>query len=176
MYAHTHKGFVGCHVLAELQKTSPTTVFCVVRASTSVAGQERLVSQWDRCGYNKNDLTFDTLENTLGSSDGGGSSSSRGVGEGGRRVVVIPANLEDDQFGLTSQQYINLSQSVVTVIHVAAAVAFWSTYKESASNVVAMLAILKFCATTSNPKVREVFRIHIYPSTLNPAFDQNPPC
>ena len=128
-------GFVGSHVLSELLlalsndhevRERGGRVFCVVRASSVKNAERRLAKQFARSGYDQRRIVFEPLEKALDTGAGAGV----GAGQGELVVVVIAGSLEDERFGLSASDYSGLSMAVGSVIHVAAKVAFWSTYNE----------------------------------------------
>mmetsp|Transcript_83841 Transcript_83841/g.237035 ORF Transcript_83841/g.237035 Transcript_83841/m.237035 type:complete len:241 (+) Transcript_83841:3646-4368(+) len=150
-------GFVGSHVLSELLlalfndhevRQRGTRVFCVVRASDAQHAERRLAKQFAKSGYDERRIVFEPLAKAL---DTG---VSAGLGQ--VAVVVIAGSLEDERFGLSASNYSSLSMAVGSVIHVAAKVAFWSTYNEVETR--------RFALLTMSPRLPSVLILRPTPS------------
>jgi thioester reductase-like protein len=117
-------GFVGSHVLVELLARTDCDIFCVVRCEDAAHGHARLEAILKKLAL----WPLSTHE----------------------RIKIVPGSLDLPYFGLSLEQWLELSEQVQSVYHFAAKIAFWDEYHESVSNVQAMANIIRFC-TSSTP-------------------------
>lgn len=132
-------GFFGIYLLKELLKKTQAKIYCLIRKGEFESAPARLIK-----AINEYDLSNDVqLSN--------------------RRIVIIEADISNDAFGLSTQQYQSLSEKIDTIYHCGAQVNTMASYTHLRnSNVQGTIEIIKF-ATKSVDKA-----IH-YISTLSSA-------
>lgn len=114
-------GFVGVHVLAELLRSTPLRVICLVRAGQAESAALRL-----REALAAHRLSAPELAS---------------------RVEVLRGDLKEPRLGLDEARYARLARECDTVIHCAARVSLVRGYASlRADNVLATLGLLRFCA------------------------------
>jgi amino acid adenylation domain-containing protein/thioester reductase-like protein len=132
-------GFFGIYLLRELLKQTQAKIYCLIRKGEFESAAKRLIKS-----INEYDLS-----NEIQLSD--------------RRIVILEADISNDCFGISPQQYQNMAENIDTIYHCGAQVNTMASYTNlRSSNVQGTLEIIKF-ATTATDKV-----IH-YISTLSSA-------
>lgn len=118
-------GYLGIHILADFLEHDKGIVYCLVRGSDIEDSKERL----------KGLLRFYF---------GGRYLEDRCQEE--QRIKVICADLQKDDFGLDKPEYVELVENIHTVIHAAASVKHYGSYKYfDEANVGTTRRLVKFC-------------------------------
>ncbi|SDY59268.1 non-ribosomal peptide synthetase [Thermoactinomyces sp. DSM 45892] len=118
-------GFLGAHILHELLVTTSATLYCVVRG---VDGQEAEKRFRDKIRFYFPDLL---------------SAEQQGILD---RVHILKGDLTSEKFGLRSNEYENLCQTVDTVVNTAALVKHFGEYEEfRLTNVQSVEHAVSFC-------------------------------
>lgn len=118
-------GYLGIHILADFLEHDKGNIYCLVRGADIENSRERL----------KDLLRFYF---------GGKFLEDRRLEE--QRIKVICADLQKDDFGLSRPEYMELTENVHTVIHAAASVKHYGSYKYFDDvNVGTTRRLVKFC-------------------------------
>ena len=96
-------GFVGIHLLRELLTSTDSRVYCLVRAHDAAHAARRIIDAAGR--YEIGDLEME-------------------------RVVMVPGDLGEPEFGLAAAEFDELARTVDVVYHVGAMVNFIYPYEE----------------------------------------------
>lgn len=134
-------GFVGCFLLQQLLRTTDYTIHCLVRSSDSTS--------------------LDRLQEILQHARVWGSLSDKEK----ERLVVVPGDFSKPFFGLEKKEYDSLAEKIDVVFHVGAVVNHVLPYSEmKRENVVGTSEVIKFCATSRNPRLNFVSTISCIPN------------
>ncbi len=115
-------GFLGIHVLAELLKVDNIMVYCLIREDPSTSPENKLKNKFKY--YFGSDLS-----NLFGT-----------------RLFVMNGDITKENFGMSSEQYEFLGNSVYTVINCAALVKHYGNYSDFEKiNVTGVKNIVYFC-------------------------------
>jgi amino acid adenylation domain-containing protein/thioester reductase-like protein len=132
-------GFLGMYLLRELLKKTQSKIYCLIRKGQFESAPQRLIQT-----INQYDLSSE-----IQLSD--------------RRIVILEADISNDSFGISPQQYQSMAEKIDTIYHCGAQVNTMASYTNLRnSNVQGTIEVIKF-ATKSVDKV-----IH-YISTLSAA-------
>ncbi|MBV8803172.1 MAG: amino acid adenylation domain-containing protein, partial [Gammaproteobacteria bacterium] len=132
-------GFLGIYLLRELLQKTEAKIYCLIRKGEFESTAKRLVNTVEQ--YH---LTNEILLSN-------------------RRIILLDGDIGYDRFGLSTQQYNSLSETVDTIYHCGAQVNTMASYSNlRSSNVQGTIEVIKF-ATKSIDKA-----IH-YISTLSAA-------
>lgn len=115
-------GFLGAHVLDSFIKNTDTNIYCLIRGKNNLSALDRL----------KNILHFyfeDKYDKYIGN-----------------RINLVEGDITKDNIGLSSTEYEFLGSNINTVIHCAALVKHYGTYKEFENiNILGTKRIIDFC-------------------------------
>ncbi len=98
-------GYLGIHILAEFLESENGKIYCLVRGKDREDGKDRLRKLLDFYFDGKYVSMFDS------------------------RIIVINGDLISDDFGLEKMQYDSIADDVHTIIHAAASVKHYGSYK-----------------------------------------------
>lgn len=117
-------GFLGCHILFELLRSTPYTIHLPIRAQTNQEALGRLESLYQR--YFQTSLT--PFKN---------------------RIVVLAANVSCDHLGLDAQYLVSYAEEIDSIIHCAASTDYLAQDEDiEQANVTATANVLKFAELT----------------------------
>ena len=115
-------GFLGAHILDSFLKKEKGIIYCLIRDKENVPAMQRL----------KNTLHFyfeDRYDKYIGN-----------------RIKLINGDIVYENLGLTEKEYKNLGKNINTVIHSAALVKHYGTYKDFEEiNVIGTRNVVKLC-------------------------------
>ena len=115
-------GFLGAHILDSFLKKETGIIYCLIRDKDNLPAIERL----------KNTLNF-YFENRYDHYIG-------------NRIQVVNGDISDDNLGLSIEEYTSLSKNINAVIHSAALVKHYGTFKEFEKiNIIGTKNIVKLC-------------------------------
>lgn len=130
-------GFLGAHVLDSFIKNTDTNIYCLIRGKNNLSALDRL----------KNILHFyfeDKYDKYIGN-----------------RINLVEGDITKDNIGLSSTEYEFLGSNINTVIHCAALVKHYGTFKEFENiNILGTKRIIDFC-TKFNLKLLHVSTISV---------------
>lgn len=113
-------GYLGIHILADFLEHDKGTAYCIVRGESEEDSRKRFA---DLCGYYFGGRYKDSP-----------------------RVKILCADLQEEHFGLSEQAYTQLLSKVDMVIHGAASVKHYGSYKYFyETNVESVKRLIKFC-------------------------------
>lgn len=128
-------GFLGAFLLNELLVQTRATVYCLVRATDSAAGKERL---------------WGSLENYQ--------LSTREVFDS--RVVALPGDLGKPNLGLDKRVFMNLGSMLDAIVHNGCLVNFMCPYQQlKGPNVMAVAAVIRLATLQGREKVTPIHYI-----------------
>ncbi len=131
-------GFLGIYLLRSLLQQLTCKIICLVRATDSSAGLNRIIKNAHIYGIG-HDIDFS-------------------------RVEVVVGDVAKENFGLTEEEYQSLSESVSKIYHAAAHINFilpYSSVKEV--NVDGILEIINFCSHYERKELEYVSTIAVFP-------------
>lgn len=135
-------GFLGAHILDSFLKKENGNIYCLIRDKENVPALQRL----------KNTLNFyfeDRYDKYIGN-----------------RIQLINGDITIDKLGLSDKDYEKLGKNVNTVIHSAALVKHYGTYKEFENiNILGTKNIVDFC-TNFNLKLMHISTISVSGNVL----------
>ncbi len=102
-------GYLGMHILKELLDNTKATIYCLIRGHSQKNAEERL----------KN-----ALKDYF---------SSEYIKHIGSRIHVIKGDIAYDRFHLSNEQYMEISETIDTVVHSAAIVKYYGKYSDFAN-------------------------------------------
>ncbi|MCI8597638.1 MAG: amino acid adenylation domain-containing protein, partial [Lachnospiraceae bacterium] len=113
-------GFLGIHILADFLEHDGGTAYCLVRGKDVEESEDRF---WNLCSY-----YFKDKYQYCG------------------RIKILCADLQEERFGLSNQEYEELWSKVDTVIHGAASVKHYGSYQYFyEANVESVKGLIQFC-------------------------------
>ena len=119
-------GFLGCNLLHQLLTTTNYRIFLLIRADSQATATARI--------NHKFQYYFDEPLNNIY----------------GERVVILNAELEDKNLGLSSEKYLELSTIIDSTIHTAALVKHYGDYEQFyLANVQTTINLLEFTKLTN---------------------------
>lgn len=121
-------GFLGIHILYNLLEKTNSKIYCIIREKNNISPYERLKNKF--LFYFSNDIFLKYQ----------------------KRIHIINGNLLQDNFGLSLEEYNNLSKTIDIVIDTAAIVKHYGNYDSFLeTNVNGTKRIIKFCKTSNIP-------------------------
>lgn len=135
-------GFLGSHLLAELtgrQEYRDKVFYCIVRCDSAEHGMERIRQSLRRYGLN--------IGNQC-------------------RIVAVPGDLSEKNFGLDTNLYRNLSEIIGIIYHCAAKVNMLATYDQLyGANVAATRNMIDFCCAGSAKTLNYASTLSVFVAT-----------
>lgn len=135
-------GFLGAFLLSELLNSTTATIHCLVRSDNSIKGKERLIRN----------LTNHLIWNE----------------DFIDRVVAVVGDLSKPNFGIETEIYNNLLESVDAVVHNGAHVHWLQPYEKlKETNVLGTIEALKFCSEKRLKPLHYVSTTSVYDDEYN---------